>query len=80
MIDLKELERRLDEALAKETSESLTSWLSDQRRDNLANFLGDGCIEQFKQSPYTFNQHKPKSTQFKVSDVNNPDDNLATAA
>lgn len=31
MIDLKELERRLDEALAKETKDSLNAWLHGQR-------------------------------------------------
>lgn len=37
MIDLKELERRLDEALAKETSESLSRWLHNKRKDDLEN-------------------------------------------
>jgi len=31
MVDLKELERRLDKALAKETKNSLNSWLNSQR-------------------------------------------------
>jgi len=31
MIDLKELERRLDEALANETKDSLNKWLDEQR-------------------------------------------------
>ena len=31
MINLKELERRLDEALDKETKDSLNSWLNSQR-------------------------------------------------
>lgn len=35
MIDLKELERRLDKALAKETKDSLNSWLNSQRIDDL---------------------------------------------
>jgi hypothetical protein len=35
MLDLKELERKLDEALAKETSETLNDWLSEIRNDNL---------------------------------------------
>lgn len=32
-VNLKELERRLDEALAKETSESLNNWLNKQRKE-----------------------------------------------
>ena len=34
MLDLKELERRLDESLAKETKESLNNWLDSQRKEN----------------------------------------------
>ena len=33
MIILKQLEKRLDEALAKETKDSLNSWLDAQRID-----------------------------------------------
>lgn len=36
MIDLKELERRLDEALAKETESSLKEWLLNQRNGNIS--------------------------------------------
>ena len=32
--NLKELERRIDEALAKETKESLNSWLDKMREDD----------------------------------------------
>ena len=32
--DLKELERKLDDALASETKESLNKWLDEQRTDN----------------------------------------------
>ena len=31
MVDLKELEKRLNEALARETKDSLNSWLDGQR-------------------------------------------------
>ena len=33
MVNLKELERRLDEALAKETKDSLNDWLNKQRKE-----------------------------------------------
>ncbi|SHG43494.1 hypothetical protein [Dysgonomonas macrotermitis] len=36
MIDLKELERRLDEALARETESSLKEWLSSQRNGDIS--------------------------------------------
>jgi len=32
VLDLKELERKLDNALAKETPESLNKWLKEERR------------------------------------------------
>jgi hypothetical protein len=36
MLDLEKLEKQLDEALAKETNESLTRWLLDIRAKNLS--------------------------------------------
>ncbi|MCP4664852.1 MAG: hypothetical protein GY849_00675 [Deltaproteobacteria bacterium] len=33
MIDLKKLEKQVDEALAKETKESLTKWLDEKRKE-----------------------------------------------
>lgn len=44
MIDLKELERRLDEALEKETDASLTEWLSAQRKGDIFCY-DDLCVE-----------------------------------
>ena len=32
MLDLKSLERELDEALSKETEENLTSWIQNRRK------------------------------------------------
>ena len=81
MLDLKELERRLDEAPSNETSDSLSNWLIDQRKDNLESFLGVGCIEQFKSSPYSFNQEDLSlNTQYVSINKNNPSEQLAFAA
>lgn len=80
MIDLKELERRLDEALAKETSESLSSWLLNQRKDNLESFLGVGCFAKFKGNPYSFNMGSPKDNVYNSSNNNNPSEFLGNAA
>jgi hypothetical protein len=80
MIDLKELERRLDEALAKETSESLSSWLQNQRKDNLESFLGAGCLTKFKGNPYSFNTDSPEVAVYQSSNDNNPSEFLAKAA
>lgn len=48
MLNLKELERKLDVALQNEDTQSLTEWLLNLRKDNLSNFLGAGCIENLK--------------------------------
>ncbi|MGB1204699.1 MAG: hypothetical protein ACPG5B_03565 [Chitinophagales bacterium] len=46
MLNLKKLEQQLDEALAKETKESLTNWLLEKRakNKNYLSFLGDGSF------------------------------------
>jgi len=80
MIDLKELERRLDEALANETSESLSSWLQNQRKDNLESFLGVGCLAKFRGNPYSFSMDSPKDTVYHTSNNNEPSEFLAKAA
>ncbi|WP_423128038.1 hypothetical protein [Gaoshiqia sp. Z1-71] len=80
MIDLNELEKRLDEALAKETSESLCSWILNQRKDNLESFLGAGCFTQYKGNPYSFNMDLPKHTEYNCTNENNPCEQLAKAA
>jgi hypothetical protein len=46
MLDLKKLERQLDEALEKETSESLTTWLLNQRIPHLPNLLNNICFKE----------------------------------
>ena len=45
MLDLNELERKLDEALDKETKASLSEWLLNQRKDILYDFLESGIFE-----------------------------------
>lgn len=42
MLNLNELEKRLDEALEKETTETLTSWLMSKRFHNYIMDNGDG--------------------------------------
>ena len=48
MLDLNKLERLLDEALEKETSESLTKWLLNHRIPNLSDLLNSVCIKDDK--------------------------------
>ncbi len=53
MIDLKELERRLDESLANETTESLSNWLFEQRKKEMDFLLGKGTIIECISKPNT---------------------------
>ena len=45
VLDLKDLERKLDEALEKETAESLNAFLQSQKHHELVNFLGESTVE-----------------------------------
>ena len=80
MLNLQELEKRLDAALALETSESLSKWLLDLRTDNLDSFLGLGSMKKFKGSPYKFNLDIPKENNFICTNDENPSDQLDFAA
>ncbi len=81
MLDLKELERRLDEALANETSETLSNWLINQRKNNIKSFFGNGCFVDLQEIPYTFNQQIQKNNFFNKNCKNNlPDKGLLKAA
>ena len=54
MLDLKELERKLDEALASETSESLNEWLSSKQLRDMCYLLGEGRVEDLQNSQLEF--------------------------
>ena len=49
-LDLKQLEDKLDEALAKETTESLTEWVNSKREDDVWSL---GLKEELDKLPYT---------------------------
>lgn len=42
MLDLEELERKINNALAKETPESLTKWLMSKRNSGVETYIGEG--------------------------------------
>ena len=67
MLDLKELERRLDEALAKETSDSLEKWLLSQRKmdTEIENLYGCGSIEKLKTFSHSYCQIRTPINKFK---------------
>jgi hypothetical protein len=80
MLDLRELEKRLDEALAQETSDSLRTWLLSQRNLSLESYLGSGCMQQYKVCPSLFLSHLAVDPHYNCSNVDSPSDQLAFAA
>jgi hypothetical protein len=48
MLDLKKLEKNLDKALAKETTESLTNWLQEKRVKKILSSFIEGEIHPFE--------------------------------
>jgi hypothetical protein len=73
MIDLKELEKRLDEALAKETTDSLNHWLNNQRTDSLVSYFGECVIDSLPGKPFSFSIDLPSINHFvKLNDNNIP--------
>lgn len=63
MVDLNELEKRLDMALANETEESLSEWILDRRNKNLSEFLGKGSFEKNTERSHVFRQSTDSSRQ-----------------
>jgi hypothetical protein len=55
MIDLKELETKIDQLLESETQESLTNWLTNKRRKSLNQLLGNGNFFNLPSMSSTFN-------------------------
>jgi hypothetical protein len=80
MLNLKELEQKLDNALAKETTESLSNWLAEKRiKSNLA-LLGEGSIQHQKQLQVKFTPlGKVGSSSFKFNAKNLNNSNVYTA-
>lgn len=56
MLNLKELERKLDTALEKETPESLTMWLNSVRERKTEEYLGTGIYEELAGLSLKINQ------------------------
>lgn len=48
-LNLKELERRLDNALEKETKETLVEWLMKKQTEEFSDFLGEATFEPLGQ-------------------------------
>lgn len=81
MLDLKELERRLDDALEKETAESLTTWLNKQRKSSsLSEYCGVGFFKTLESNNFSFQQTVVRTNTYSCAGENNPSTGLALAA
>ncbi len=80
MIDFKEIERRLNEALEKETSESLTTWLLNERSEGIKSFLGNGTINSLHGNPTSFIQKVEEVLQYDSHNNSTPNNNFSLAA
>lgn len=58
MLDLKLLEKQLDEVLAKETSETMTTWLYSRRLQRYVATLGEGTFVNIPSSKIEITQTK----------------------
>lgn len=64
MLDLELLESQLDDALSKETSETLASWLIERRwRSCISAILGDGVYDSILMNEIKITQSKEHSVR-----------------
>lgn len=69
MLDLKLLEKQLDEVLSKETSESISSWLNNRRLKNcISAILGDGEFNDISVNEIEITQSKERNITNKAQD------------
>ena len=70
MLDLKELERKLDQSLKNETKDTLTQWLLSKREKNL-DFLGIGVFEYLTSAHFSIeSSSKVLKTEYESSKTN----------
>lgn len=83
MLDLKELEKMVDEALAKETKESWNNWLEEQKMKELESFLGCGdtsSLENYQFTSFLEHENIEVSYTFKENSSDEPNRNYKNAA
>lgn len=74
MLDLEKLEKKLDEALANETTESLLNWLHKNREIDFGKYLGEGSFEELDSTISKFEvSFDTKSVQNKETSAPNYD-------
>lgn len=83
MINFIELEKSIDIALSKETPESLTAWLLDQRKQSSDTFLGAGFIEHLScnsEKSLILAESQTQETEYLCNNVQSTYSNLSFAA
>lgn len=68
MLNLELLERQLDEALAKETSETMTTWLYDRRLKKYIFSLGEGTFANIPSNKIEIIQTKEHTVKNKTKE------------
>lgn len=80
MVDYDLLEKMVDDALSKETKESLTEWLSERRLEELTKFIG-GCFDAEEKLPIVSDKFSHLSVKEKYKHNNIlPADDFSNAA
>ena len=65
MLDLNKLEEKLNQALEKETNESLTNWLKNKRKVNSDFFLGEGELYEMEIECFSTTSNVVTEIEFK---------------
>jgi hypothetical protein len=80
MLNLKELEKEIDEALERETKESLTEWLMSMRFPSIETFFGAGSLVNLDELSYCTKLAPSKETNLPGESIVSEDNCLQMAA
>ncbi|MGC4130259.1 MAG: hypothetical protein QM564_12050 [Bergeyella sp.] len=68
MLNLELLEKKLDEVLAKETSETMTSWLLSRRLKKYISLLGEGEVLNMPTNTILVSQSKSFTVESNIKE------------
>lgn len=68
MLDLESLERKLDEVLEQETSETMTSWLLNRRLKKYISSLGEGDFINMPINEILISQSRSFTVEAEIND------------
>lgn len=84
MLDLELLEKQLDEVLAKETSETMSTWLFNKRLKKYMSSLGEGELIDMPSNNISFSRAQSYNITSKIqeytTEITSSSDMLFTAA